>query len=263
MTQLLSLICISLLLSSSAVVASLNTLPRLEFEIVKRWPSDPELFTQGLVLNKGQLYQSGGGYNRSSLVTRTPQQANARISRKLPRRWFAEGITVCNDELFLLTWRRQIAAVYEPETLTETRRLRYRGQGWGLTCHQDELLMSNGTATLYWRNSNDFRVLRSVEVKANGKPLTNLNELEWINGYIYANIWQTSSIAQIDPKTGNVRAIIVLDNLLSPKQSKNAGVLNGIAWDPERQLLLVTGKHWPILFGLKLPAIADSGTSTP
>lgn len=246
--------CLLLLLSSPALAAGLQDVPDRGVEILQRLPRDPSLFTQGLLVLDGQLYHSGGKYGESRLVAGKPGSASHRFTRHLPPSWFAEGIAVVGSELFLLTWRNGITAVFDSRDLAPRRRLAYQGEGWGLTSDGSLLIMSNGSSELLWRDPINFSIQRRLQVLAGETSVRMLNELEWIDGVIYANIWQSDYLVGIDPETGQVLQKTDLGELLSSRERRRAGVVNGIAWDAKARRLYVTGKHWPWLFEIRLLA---------
>lgn len=181
--------------------------------------------------------------------------------RALDRRWFAEGLTVWNSKLIVLTWREQIAQVFD-QLLQPIHRIHYEGEGWGLTHDRDHLIMSDGSAALSFRDPASFDVIRRVHVSDRGKSVPQLNELEYVDGWIFANVWKSNRIAVIAPTDGSVRAWIDLTALHDalPKGSlwdESEFVLNGIAYDPHSKLLYVTGKCWPQMFALSVAPMAE------
>ena len=238
----------------------LAALPELPFVIEQRIAHDKTLFTQGMAFDGDTLLESGGGYRQSRLLSRTLLSAAPVTSVALAREWFAEGLTVQNGQLLLLTWQEGIAQQYSLPELQPLQRFRYRGEGWGLTSDATHLIQSDGSAILRWRDPADFRVVKELHVRAGGKVLKLLNELEWAQGWILANIWQSDWIVGIDPLTGNAAWKIDVGELLSAAERRAADVPNGIAWHAASRRLWVSGKRWPWLFSLQvaLPPIAPA-----
>jgi glutaminyl-peptide cyclotransferase len=229
-------------------------IPRYTYRIVKTYPHDPQAFTQGLIYKDGFLYEGTGLKGQSSIRKVELTTGKVLMQTQLPADVFGEGITIWGDKVIGLTWTEQVGFVLDLQTLKLWRRFSYPGEGWGLTHNNRELIMSDGTAELRFLDPVSMRELRRMRVTANGQPLERLNELEWVNGQIFANVWQTDRIARIDPKTGHVVGWIDLTGLL-PAAEQTAGrvdVLNGIAYDAKGKRLFVTGKLWPKLFEIEL-----------
>lgn len=231
----------------------------LQAEVVARHPHDPAAFTQGLLWHDGALFESTGLYGASSL--RRVDLATGRVEeiRYLDENLFAEGLARVDDELIQLTWRAGLAFRWpssgfgrgDPPRDTHE----YRGEGWGLCFDGEHLVMSDGSARLTLRDAADFGVVRTVEVTEDGEPLDALNELECVEGAVWANVWYEDRIVRIDPEGGRVTATVDLSNLLSEEERAGlaeGAVLNGIAWRDESDTLLVTGKLWPSLFEIRL-----------
>lgn len=224
-----------------------------DYQIVNVYPHDPTAFCQGLVFHQGFLYESTGQYGDSSL--RQVELETGRVLKQvqLDDRLFGEGLTVWNNQLVQLTWRRELAIWYDAETLQETKRVRYTGQGWGATCDSQHVITSDGSSVLRFRDPDTFQVVRQLRVRRRGWSVRNLNELEYVNGLILANVWHRDYIVGISPKTGNVTAVIDLSGLFPPAQRPDReAVLNGIAYDEQGDRLFVTGKNWPKLFEIRL-----------
>lgn len=229
--------------------------PRLRAQVVQSYPHDRGAFTQGLVLNGKTLFESTGLVGRSTL--REVELATGRVIRSIDVAppVFAEGLAQVGTKLFQLTWQSEKVFTYDSATFKKTGELPYRGEGWGL-CHDGrQLVMSDGSDKLTFRQPSDFSVARTVPVTMDGKPVANLNELECVDSLVYANVWMTETIVRIEAKTGRVLAVIDATGLLQPSEKREAdaqgGVLNGIAYDPADQTFLITGKLWPKLFRVR------------
>jgi glutamine cyclotransferase len=223
------------------------------YTIVNAWPHDPGAFTQGLIYLNGGFVESTGLNGRSSLRKVELTTGKVQQQTRLSDEYFGEGMTVLGNRVYQVTWRNQKGFVYDLATFAPIKEFTYTGEGWGLTTDGHLLILSDGTATLRFLDPETFQVTRSVEVTNNGQPMSQLNELEYIRGEIYANIWQTNSIVRINPATGNVTGVIDFTGLL-PLQDRqpNTDVLNGIAYDDAQDRLFVTGKNWPKIFEVKL-----------
>ncbi len=221
-------------------------------QVVNTFVHDAAAFTQGLTIADGWLYEGTGGYGRSSI--RRVALASGRIEHvvTVDRRYFGEGITVFDDRLYQLTWREGRGFVYDLQSLQQIATFRYAGEGWGLTSDGDHLIVSNGTDTLRYFDPADFKLVRDVNVTDGGVPVVRLNELEYINGEIWANIWGEDRIARIDPASGRVITWFDLSGLYPRDERGTEDVLNGIAWDAATKRVFVTGKHWPRLFELRV-----------
>ena len=222
------------------------------YEVVATYPHDPGAFTQGLVLDDGVLYEGTGIRGRSELRRVDLESGTVLQRTELDDALFGEGITVVEDRIVQLTWTSRTGFVYDRESIARTRTFRYPGEGWGITHDGTQLIMSDGTSTLYLLDLDTFERRESVAVSDDGEPVNDLNELEYIQGKVFANVWQTDRIAVIELLTGDVEAWIDLSGLLPPEDRPGANVLNGIAWDPSTGHLLVTGKLWPTLFEIRL-----------
>jgi glutaminyl-peptide cyclotransferase len=223
------------------------------YEIKNVYPHDRGAFTQGLIYKDGILWESTGQYGESSL--RKVELKTGKLLKfiPVPREFFAEGMTVFRDKVFQLTWQNNKGFIYAPADFAKTGEFKYAGEGWGLTHDSDSLIMSDGTSQIRFIDPETFAVRRTVGVTEEGHPVAELNELEYVKGEIYANIWQTDRIVRIDPKTGNVTGAIDLAGLL-PEADRDADtdVLNGIAYDEAGDRLFVTGKLWSKLFEIRL-----------
>jgi glutaminyl-peptide cyclotransferase len=223
------------------------------YRIVHAYPHDQHAFTQGLVYVDGHLYESTGMNGQSSL--REDDLESGRIQRMqlVADQYFAEGLTDWKNTLIQLTWQNHVAFVYDRATFRLLRTFRYDGEGWGLTHDAKSLILSDGTSTLRFYNPDTFKELRLITVTDRGKPVKNLNELEYIHDEIYANVWHTDRIARISPATGRVVGWIDLKGLMPRSRlSNDEAVLNGIAYDAPHNRLFVTGKLWPNIFEVAL-----------
>jgi glutaminyl-peptide cyclotransferase len=223
------------------------------YQVVHSYPHDPDAFTQGLVYVDGHLYESTGRNGKSSV--RMVELTTGRVLQKydLPVQYFGEGLTDWSGDLVQVTWQSGEGFVYSQFSFALKSSFRYKGEGWGLTHDATRLILSDGTATLRFLNPHSFAETGRLAVKdENGQPVANLNELEFIRGEIYANIWQTDYIVRISPRTGKVLGWIDLTGLLDPNQRAGSDVLNGIAYDAKGDRLFVTGKLWPKLFEIKV-----------
>jgi glutamine cyclotransferase len=223
------------------------------FEVVKAFPHDRNAFTEGLLWHDGALYESVGREYFSSVRRVDLETGKVLQMRRQPDDVFSEGLVLFGDRLIQLSWKNQRAFVYDIKSFDPVREWTYTGEGWGITTDGTSLIMSNGSEYLTWRDPKTFAETRRVAVTLDGKPLNNINELEWINGEVWANVWQTDYIVRIDPQSGAVKSYLDCSNLL-PRRARtgNEDVLNGIAYDPEAKRILVTGKLWPRLFEIKL-----------
>jgi glutamine cyclotransferase len=230
----------------------LAEIPRYTYQVIQVYPHDPTAFTQGLAFDGETLYEGTGLNGRSSLrrvdlVTgAVVQQAN------LAEDYFGEGITVFGPRIYQLTWQSRVGFVYEKSTFALLREFSYPTEGWGITHDGTRLIMSDGTARLYFWDPETLAEIGSVDVYDSQGPVTRLNELEFVQGELLANIWQSDRIARIDPTTGQVTGWIDLSGLLSPAERASADVLNGIAYQSTTNRLFVTGKLWPKLFEIEL-----------
>jgi glutaminyl-peptide cyclotransferase len=223
------------------------------YRIVHAYPHDQHAFTQGLVYVDGHLYESTGMNGQSSL--REDDLESGRIQRMqlVADQYFAEGLTDWKNTLIQLTWQNHVTFVYDRATFRLLHTFHYDGEGWGLTHDAKSLILSDGTSTLRFYNPDTFKELRRITVTDRGKPIIDLNELEYIRGEIYANVWHTNRIARISPATGRVVGWIDLKGLVSRSElSNDEAVLNGIAYDAAHNRLFVTGKLWPRIFEITL-----------
>ena len=239
--------------AAGAAAADGGATPRIGYRVVATYPHDARASTQGLVYAAGALYESTGLYGRSGVRRVDLESGRVELVRPLAGHHFGEGLTAFGDRLIQLTWRSGRGFVYRRETLEPLGEFRYATQGWGLTHDGVHLIMSDGSATLYFLDPYRFEEVRRVEVREAGAAVAMLNELEQVGGSLYANVWQSARILRIDPASGAVTGAIDLTDLVERAQrTPGAGVLNGIAYIPGSGRLLVTGKLWPNLFAIEL-----------
>ena len=223
------------------------------FKVINRYPHDRLAFTQGLIFHEGQLYESTGLNDRSSLRKVDLKTGEVLQMIHVDQTLFAEGLTEWRGALIQLTWRDQLGLVYDLDTFQLLRSFDYSGEGWGLTHDEHYLIMSDGSNTLHFIDPDKLIEIKQIQISENGTPITRINELEYINGEIYANIWQTDKIVRINPNNGNVIGWIDLAGLLPQDDfSAPVDVLNGIAYDASKDRLFVTGKFWPYLYEIAL-----------
>jgi glutamine cyclotransferase len=234
-------------------------IPIYSYQIVNTYPHDPNAFTQGLVYLDGALYEGTGPSNGrsgpgSSIRKVDLETGTVLQSHQLTEVVFGEGIAVFLNRLIQLTWKSQLGFTYDLDSFDRLTQFTYPTEGWGLTCNGEQLIMSDGTANLYFRDPFTFAETGRVEVTAQGRPIRNLNELEWVEGEVFANIWTTQTIARIDPATGQVKGWIDATDILSDedRQGLRVDVFNGIAYDSAKKRLFVTGKWWPKLYQIEL-----------
>lgn len=259
-TLLLSLaLCLSCMTSAKPPQPQIRA---YDYTLIAERPHHPGLFTQGLLIHQDHFYESSGLYGRSRLVRYPIASTGSRWAQmtgrfgkelKLEDRYFAEGLTLFRDRLYLLTWQEESLLVVNPQDFTLEKKLPYQGEGWGLTHNDEHLIRSDGSHRLFFHSPEDFSLIKILEVKEGQQPLQRLNELEMIKGKIWANIWYENRLVEIDPESGQVVGSLDLSQLVQSLQLNNREqVLNGIAYNPEGDSLWITGKHWPKLFQLKL-----------
>ncbi len=243
--------CLSL--EGCLIPGNSGIIPIYSYSIVNAYPHDPDAFTQGLVFEDGVLYEGTGLLGRSTL-RRVELETGAILQiRELPGQFFGEGITIYGNEIIQLTWQSNVGFVYDKSSFELLQEFNYSTEGWGITHDGKRLIMSDGTSTLHLLDPQTFEEIGQLEVFDNDGPVTRLNELEYIQGEIYANVWQTDRIARISPDTGRVIGWVDLGGLLTAEdRSEPVDVLNGIAYDTEADRLFVTGKLWPKLFEIEV-----------
>ena len=230
--------------------------PTYGYEITHTYPHDTAAFTEGLFYLNGFLYESTGLEQHSSIRRVRIKTGEVLQKIDIPPQYFGEGIVNWQGHLISLTWKSQIGFVFDLRTLKLQRQFSYRGEGWALTRNDKQIIMSDGTSELRFLDPNTLQETRRIRVTLEGKPLLNVNELEWVKGEIYANVWQTNWVVRIDPHDGRVVGLINLAGLLEPSDivAGQTDVLNGIAYDAKDDRLFVTGKNWPKLFEIRLKA---------
>ncbi|HAN65061.1 MAG TPA: glutamine cyclotransferase [Chitinophagaceae bacterium] len=266
MKKLLYLLCISLLACNGdkeqetdpelPAPAGIPAPLSLNVSIVGQYPHDTSAYTQGLVWHNGKLYEGTGDYESSSLrisdlKSGAVQQKHMMGSNKI----FGEGITIFNDKIYQLTWQSNIVYVYALNDITKPiQTLQWPYEGWGITHNGKDLIISDGSSNLYFVDPGNLRVRNTLSVRDNRGPVILLNELEFINGMIFANVYESNAIIQIDPESGHVKGIVNLPGLLKPQDviAGRTDVLNGIAYDSSTGHLMITGKRWPKMFEIKL-----------
>ncbi len=238
-------------LASGGVWAAL---PVYGFVVKHAYPHDPAAFTQGLVYRDGVLYESTGLNGRSSLRKVQLETGKVLMKKDLAAEYFGEGIAVVGDEVVALTWTSQVGFVFDRRDFSQKRQFSYTGEGWGLTADATHIYMSDGSEYIRVLDASTLAEQRRIRVLAEGRPIPQLNELEWVEGELFANVWGSDMIARIDPATGQVRGWIDLTGLLAPRWRgiRVVDVLNGIAYDAKGRRLFVTGKLWPRLFEVEL-----------
>jgi glutaminyl-peptide cyclotransferase len=238
--------------TNSAAANRNGAAPSFGYEVVNVYPHASDAFTQGLEYHDGKMFESTGGEGTSSL--RLVEVETGKVLDKLdvPLPYFAEGLTLLNGKIYQLTWQHQVGFIYDATSLSKIGQFNYQGEGWGLTNDGQSLILSNGTNQIRFLDPGTFKVVRTIAVVDANRPIENLNELEYLNGEIYANVWHRDVIAIIDPQTGRVNAWINLRGLKPAGATDEEAVLNGVAYDAARQRLFVTGKLWPKLFEIRI-----------
>lgn len=251
-------VCLLALLATTASAAE-----HFSFRVLEKKPQSRSHFVQGLQIIDGMLYVGTGGYGQSRLLQYRLDDGELLAERRLHPRLFGEGVTVLGDRVYQLTWQARKLLVYNRDDLSPLAALSIPGQGWGLTHDGSELIYSDGSHRLYFLDPDTAQRQHSITVMESGMPVARLNELEWIDGRIWANVWQEDRIIVIDPASGEVTATVDLRGLLPlPERQPGTDVLNGIAYNPEDGGIWVTGKNWPWMYRIELrpltAAAADS-----
>jgi glutaminyl-peptide cyclotransferase len=242
------------LASSQRPEVSLKGATVYNYEILKIYPHDPTAFTEGLEYHEGELFE-GTGLEGESDIRRVKLETGEVLQKvRIPASQFGEGVTEFRGKLYQLTWRTKVGYVYDAKTMKLEKSFKYNTEGWGMTHDDKQLIYGDGTPNIYFMDPKTLKVTGSIFVTASdGRPVNNLNELEYINGEIWANIWMTDLLARINPKTGKISSFVNLKGLPSgvPTANRDA-VLNGIAYNAAGKRLFVTGKNWAFLFEIKL-----------
>lgn len=232
----------------------------IQYSVINMYPHDTSSFTQGLVYYKNEMYEGTGQYKESKLKRLDYKTGKVEKQISLDTTLFGEGITILNDTLYQLTWKEHTVLVYSSKDFHLIKKLNWSNEGWGITNDGNNIIISDGSDKLYFVRPVDFKLMKVVSVTNNMGPVNNLNELEWIDGFIYANRWETDLILRIDPNSGQVVGQMDLTDALKKyaninydeKAEEDGAVLNGIAWDSAGKRLFVTGKLWPKIFEVKL-----------
>ncbi len=252
-----SILLLFLILISSQPVCSDNRdilhTPLFDYKVVNTFPHDEKAFTQGLVFENGMLYEGTGLYGKSALTMRTLDSIEVLQTYRLPSSLFGEGITYYNNSIIQLTWRAGVGFIYDPSDFRVLTSFSFSTEGWGITNNGHTLIMSDGTDNIYFLDPENLKETRRIKVTDNKNPVTSINELEYIKGKIYANIWKSDRIAIIHPDSGQVEGWIHLTKLVRKAGGDNKiKTLNGIAYDNENDRIFVTGKLWPEMYEIKI-----------
>ncbi|HEY0113492.1 MAG TPA: glutaminyl-peptide cyclotransferase [Allosphingosinicella sp.] len=227
--------------------------PVYGFKVVKAYPHDPMAFTQGLLFLDGRLYESTGQHRQSTVREVNLEDGRVLRSVSIPDQYFGEGLVNWGNDLLSLTWQDGIGFRWDRKTFRPVGQFRYPGEGWGLTQNGKQIIMSDGTAELRFLEPASLRETKRVTVTDKGRPVQRLNELEWVKGEIFANVWMSTRIARIDPRSGKVKGWIDLAPLVAEASPGDPdSVLNGIAYDAAKDRLFVTGKNWGALYEIDL-----------
>ncbi|QEC67242.1 glutaminyl-peptide cyclotransferase [Panacibacter ginsenosidivorans] len=235
--------------------------PLISYNIVRVYPHDTSSYTEGLIWQNNALYESAGSYNESRLFRTNLETAKADKSVKLANEYFGEGIAILNNKIYQLTYKEDKVFVYDLNTFQKIKELQWPHEGWGMTTNGKELIISTGSSNIYYVNPENFKIIRMIGVTDNYGPVSNINELEYVNGILYANKYLTNDILKIDPESGKVLGRMDLSGLLAKSgykydpamyEGNTDNVLNGIAYDSAKNSFYVTGKKWPALFEIKL-----------
>ncbi len=238
--------------TSSDTSHTVKPIPSLGFSILSTLPHDTSLFTEGLEFYKNSILESAGQYEKSRLVQVDPATGKIQKQLQLHKKYFGEGISVLHDTIYQMTYQEHVVFVYTAADFKKVRELPLTGEGWGMTNDGKSLIVSNGSNNLYFYDPATFKVQKELPVLENGSPALNLNELEYVNGFIYANQWQYNDILKIQPSTGEVVGRIDLGDLVKKVRSDgHSEYLNGIAFNPTTKKFYITGKYWPTLFEIQ------------
>lgn len=224
----------------------------LKCEVLEEITRAKKGFTQGFFILDGKLYESTGGYGSSLIRRYDLKTQNIELSKRLPKHLFGEGLTpFLSNKMIQLTWKKGLGIIYDREAINIIKTFRYPTEGWGITTQGNKILMSDGTSKLYYLDPETFQQGKTIKVTKDGVPIENINELEWVEGFIYANIWMSDEIVKIDPNTGNVVATIDCSKLHKNRSVDKQAVLNGIAYDFDEKVFYLTGKRWPTMYKVR------------
>lgn len=229
-----------------------ETAPSSQCKVISEKAHAPTNYTQGFLIHDGFLYEGTGQRGESRLQRIDMETGKVLKEAKLSKALFGEGIVIHNDMIYQLTWKSMKCIVFDVKHMIRRKHFQYKGEGWGLTSNGKEFFMSNGSDELTVRNPEDFKEIRRISVTEFGVPVKNLNELEYINGEIWANVWQTDRIARIDPSSGEIKSWVDCSSLREKLNNEDAEVLNGIAYDSKNKKIWVTGKHWDKMFEIEV-----------
>lgn len=254
-----TLILIGVAMASLGVAQFVKPQPptRYRYKIVKSFPHDRNAFTEGLEYRDGVLYEGTGLNGHSSLRKVRLETGEVLQKVEVPGQYFGEGITVLKERILQLTWKAQEGFIYDRKTMKQTGKFTYPGEGWGLTTDGKQIYMSDGSAEIRVWDGVTLKELRRITVKNGDAPVNELNELEYVNGEIWANVWQTDYILRVNPADGHVNGIVDMRGLMSPADAAggHVDVLNGIAWDAAGKRLFVTGKLWPKIYQIEVTQV--------
>lgn len=256
----IAIILILQLFAVKSYAETATSAPVIMCELLNQFPHDQKAFTQGLLYRDGFFYESTGKHGRSSVRKIEAESGLVRTENKINRKLFGEGISFWKDTIYQLTWRAGKCFVYDAVSLARKGVFKYKGQGWGLTTDGQFLYQSNGSSLITLRDPYDFARISRLQVLDGGRKIYRINELEYINGLLYCNVWQEDRIAAIDTLSGKVQFWIDISSL-RPLAGPEAEAANGIAWDNEKKRFFVTGKYWNKIFQIKLPAIEQAASA--
>jgi glutaminyl-peptide cyclotransferase len=240
--------------SASETIVPTVSNQQSNIQIISQYPHNIESFTEGLEYRDSVLYEGTGLYGTSKLSKINLQNGKDIFKIDLDKKYFGEGITIINNKIYQLTYKEEKCFVYDVKTFKKQQEFSYKGEGWGMTNDGKQIIMSNGSNNLYYRNANTFAEENIIAIFDENGPLANINELEYVDGFIYANVWLKKIIVKIDPKQGKVIAKFDYTGLMNqymPNINEDA-VLNGIAYNKQKQTFFITGKNWPLLFEVKM-----------
>lgn len=244
-----------------AATAAAPAVPVYSYQVVNTYPHDKAAFTQGLQFVDGVMYESTGMEGASWIRRYDLATGAVQAEHKIDQQYFGEGSVVLSDKIVSITWKNQKGFIFDRATLAPKGEFAYQGEGWGLTTDGQKVYMSDGTSQIRVLDPATLQETSRIDVTMNGRPVAQLNELEFIKGEIWANVFEADRIVRIDPATGKVNSVVYLANLLSPQDRRGVDVLNGIAYDAAGDRIFVTGKYWPKIFEIKL--VEPSGAPKP